>query len=162
MAHTSLDSGRKKASRSFRFPRTHRLKRKRLIEPLFDRDEPNTNTVSVGCIRVLYRFADPASVEVPTPLQVGFAVRRTVGGAVVRNRTKRILREVFRTNNERLLDQLSGREDVLTIMVVVRHLPDDEDVLRHDLIASLRSLEEELGTNNTTSVDSDTPASNDH
>lgn len=89
-------------------------------------------------------------------------MRRTVGGAVVRNRTKRILREVFRTNNERLLDRLSGREDVLTVMVVVRHLPDDEDVLRHDLIASLRSLEEELGTNNTTSVDSDTPASNDH
>ncbi len=162
MAPTSLDLGREEASRSFRFPRTHRLKRKRLIEPLFNRDEPNTNTVSVGCIRILYRFADPASVEVLTPLQVGFAVRRTAGRAVVRNRTKRILREVFRTNNERLLDQLADREDVLTVMVVVRHLPDEEDVLRHDLIASLRSLEQELGTINTASADSDTAASNDH
>ena len=162
MAPNSLDLKRKEVSRSFRFPRTYRLKRKRLIEPLFNRDEPNTNTVSVGCIRILYRFADQASVEILTPLQVGFAVRRTVGGAVVRNRTKRILREVFRTHNQRLLDHLSDREDVLTVMVVVRHLPDDEDVLRHDLIDSLHSLEEELGTNNTTSADSETPASNDH
>ena len=74
------------------------------------------------------------------PLQVGFAVSRSIGGAVTRNRVKRVLRETFRHNLQGVTEKLSNQKDVLTMMIVVRRLPADESRLQRDLLDSLEQL----------------------
>ena len=51
----------------------------------------NGKTVKRGCLSVVFKPADNFSVGI----RVAFAVGRSVGGAVVRNRIKRRLREAF-------------------------------------------------------------------
>ena len=77
---------------------------------------------------------------VEVSLQVGFAVGKSTGGAVVRNRVKRILREVYRMNQRVLVDLFSERPDVLTMMIVYRGNPADEEALRTDLAGALSRL----------------------
>jgi ribonuclease P protein component len=67
------------------------------------------------------RFSDDAFALVLLPNAVGFsrlgiAVPKRIGGAVVRNRVKRLIREVFRTRR----DELPRSVDML---VIVKSLP---------------------------------------
>ena len=87
-----------------RLTRSHRLKRRRLIRPLFDRSRSDVHTASAGCVRVLYRRVDSDELPVGIPVQAGFAVGRGTGSAVVRNRVKRLMREAYRTGAGPLLD----------------------------------------------------------
>ena len=113
------------ARRRNTFPRAFRLKRKRLIRPLFDRTRDDVGTVKAGCIRILFRFAKPEEVGIQTPLQVGFAMGRGIKRAVDRNRIKRHLRESFRTNQHDILDALAEHPlKTLTVMVIYRGVPD--------------------------------------
>ena len=140
MAPTSLKTGRGEFHRSNRLPKTHRLKRRKLIQSLFDQGNPDTNTISSGSVRLLFRFTASDSVGKSVPVQVGFAVRKHSGNAAVRNRTKRILREVYRTNQHPLIEALADKRDVLTLMIVLRHLPQDDSVVRRDLQEALSRL----------------------
>jgi len=79
-----------------RLSRSHRLKRRRLIRPLFDRSRSDVHTASVGCVRVLYRRVEADELPAGVPVQAAFVVGRATGGAVVRNRVRRLMREAYR------------------------------------------------------------------
>jgi ribonuclease P protein component len=75
-----------------RFPKSHRLKSPADFRRVFDRRRSATNgRITVcGCEN---DFGHP---------RVGVSVSRKVGGAVVRNRWKRMLREAFRLSRDEL------------------------------------------------------------
>lgn len=100
-----------------RFPRAFRLKKQRLIRPLFDRRRRDVRTVARGCIRLLYRIVPRE--EGGVPVQVGFASGRG-GSAVRRNRIKRVLREVYRVRQQTLIGLFSDTDRMLTLMVLYR------------------------------------------
>lgn len=127
------------ATRRHTFPRSHRLKRQRLIRSLFDRRRTDVGTQAAGCIRLLYRVVSREAIGHDVPVQVGFAPGRRVRNAVERNRVRRLLREVYRTHQYVLVDLFACRPDALTVMILFRSDPAraSEDVPR-DLPRALR------------------------
>ena len=111
------------AGRTYSFPRAARLKRRRLIRPLFDRNRADVRTVAVGCVRLLYRTVEREETGHDIPVQVGFAPGR-LPRAVVRNRVRRLLREVYRGHQHALVDLFTNRPDTLTVMVLFRGRPE--------------------------------------
>ncbi len=105
------------------FPRTHRLKRQRLIRSLFDRRRTDVGTVAVGGVRLLYRVVPRAATGHDVPLQIGFAPGRRVRNAVERNRVRRLLREVYRTHQHVLVDLFACRPEALVVMALFRGDP---------------------------------------
>lgn len=73
------------------FPRRERLTRKREFLDVFEHGERRSGRAFV--CHVARREGQGR--------KIGFAVSRKVGGAVVRNRLKRYLREIYRTNRAR-------------------------------------------------------------
>ena len=126
------------------FPRARRLKRRRLIRPLFQRGAPDVGRLRVGVVRLLYRTVPREATGLDTPLQVGFAPGRT-RTKVVRNRIRRAMRETFRHHQTRLLRQLDGRDDALTVFVLFqgRETTAVAD-LRRDLPRALDRLARQL------------------
>jgi ribonuclease P protein component len=84
-----------------RFPRSERLTRKRDFLRIY-----RTGTKLVGPAFVGYVTRQEGEGR-----KFGFAVSRKVGGAVVRNRIKRYLREIYRTQRPLL------RDDVQMVLV---------------------------------------------
>lgn len=122
------------------FARASRLKRRRLIRPLFDRRAEDVGTVTAGCIRLLYRVVPRAETGHDVPVQVGFAPgrRRT---AVARNRIRRLLREVYRVHQHGLVGLFSHRPDeALTVMLLFRSRDADADAIHADLPRALDRL----------------------
>jgi ribonuclease P protein component len=101
--------------RRARFPRRHRLKRQRLIRPLFEPGRADVRATRVGPLAVRYRLAPLEEVGAAVPVQVGFAVSRGAGDRPARNRIKRHLREVYRVHQHALVDLFADRPAVLTI-----------------------------------------------
>jgi ribonuclease P protein component len=141
---TSLDAGRKRFGNSSRLPKSRRLSRKRLIQPLFDRDDVDTCSISSGSVRILYRWSGQEAGQTRVPFQVGFAVGRSMGKAVARNRIKRVLRDEVRRNLGVLWPALEDVRDMLTFMVVVRRRPENASRLRRDVAAGLARLSEAI------------------
>lgn len=126
------------SSRSQAFPRTRRLKRRRLIRPLFDRG--TSKRVGAGSVVILYRVVPRASTGHEVGLQVGFAPGRRSTN-VVRARIRRFLRETFRRNQADLLATFAERPDCLTLMVLFRGREDDASAaIRRDLPRALARL----------------------
>ncbi|HEX8384728.1 MAG TPA: ribonuclease P [Rubricoccaceae bacterium] len=122
------------------FPRSRRLKRRRLLRPLFDRARPDVGRVRVGSVVVLFRAVERVETGEDAPLQVCFAPGRAARGAG-RVRLRRLLRESFRLHQHALLDALAGRPDCLTLVVLFRGpvATADRDLPR-DLPEALRRL----------------------
>lgn len=129
---------------SARFPRSRRLKRRRLIRPLFERGAPDVGRVRSGTVRVLYRVVPREATGLDTPLQAGFAPGRT-RTKVVRNRIRRALRETFRARQHVLLDLVDDPDRALTLFVLFqgREATAAADV-RRDLPRALDRVAERL------------------
>jgi len=136
---TSDQSAGGKAARRT-IPGSRRLKRRLLIQSLFERTRNETRSVSQGPIQLLYRRVPTDSTGTASPVQVGFAVGKQSGGAVKRNRIKRILREEYRRNRVDLERQQASPNTCLIIMVMLRNARASSDELRSSLRNALRSL----------------------
>lgn len=124
--------------RRYTFPKSHRLKRRRLIRSLFDRRREDVGTVAVGCIRLLFRRVDREALGYDVPVQVGFAPGRRVESGVERNRVRRLLRETYRVHQHTLTDRLEGHPDALVVMILFRGAPEQaDDCIEEDLPAAL-------------------------
>jgi len=121
------------------FPRSRRLKRKRLIEPLFDRSDPTSSSVRAGCVRLAYRFVPDSTFE--EAYQVGVAVGKSRGHAPRRNKVKRLMREALR-HHQNELEQLAERHGkCLTVMFLFQGRDESSDVILRDTVHAIRKLE---------------------
>ena len=130
------------AARPHAFPRTRRLKRRRLVRPLFARGA--SDRVGAGTVALLYRVVPRAATGHDVGLQVGFAPGRRSTN-VVRTRVRRLLRETFRLHQGPLLALFEGRPDCLTVMALYRGKEDDASAaVRRDLPRALARLYDRL------------------
>lgn len=122
------------------FPVSRRIKHRRLIEPLFERDNPSSHSVRGGVIRIVYRFVAPELV--PGPFQIGVAVGRSRGSAPRRNRVKRILRDAIRHDQPRL-ERIADQEgQSLTAMVLFQGKKESSERIRSDFAQAMQRLED--------------------
>lgn len=129
-----------------RLPRTHRLKRKRLIRPLFDRSRSDVEQASVGCVRVLYRLVDRDALPARVDVQAGFVVGRRIGPAVTRNRIRRQMREAWRLGRGPVVDVAGTRGFALTALFLFRgQAPQADACIPHDMPHLLNLLARRLG-----------------
>jgi ribonuclease P protein component len=124
------------------FPLARRLKRKRFIEPLFDRNDPERQSVRAGCIRIVYRPVPPDSFE--APFQVGVAVGRSRGHAPRRNRIKRVIRDVLRHHQDQLEACCARSGSSLTAMLLFQGTDEKAAIIRQDTEEALRRLGKRL------------------
>ena len=125
-----------------RFPRSMRLKRRRLIAPLFKRENTTTKSLTTGCIRILYRFVPRETTGVDSPIQVGFAPGRCKN-AVERNRLKRKMRELWRRNQHIVNLQSLSPTLSLTLMVLASKHSRTRD-LANDFIQGMHLLHQSI------------------
>lgn len=107
-------------SGSFGLGRRHSLKRARLVRPLFDRSRADVQSVSAGCVRFLYRPVPDTDLPEGLAVQSVFVVSRRVGGAVVRNRIRRLMKERFRHLRPSLDSLLRTCGKRITLAVIFR------------------------------------------
>ena len=140
--------------RRYTFPKSHRLKRRRLIRSLFDRSRDDVDTVAVGCIRLLFRVVDRDETGHDTPIQVGFAPGHRVESGVERNRVRRLLREVYRVHQHTLVDLFVRIPRTLLVMILFRGAPAQaDDCIERDLPRAM----EQAATHVEQSADDETP-----
>ncbi len=125
-----------------RFPRSMRLKRRRLIIPLFERSGSSTRSLTVGRIRILYRFVFRSLTGTDSPIQVGFAPSRC-RNAVQRNQHKRQIRETWRRHQHLIQCHSFPPTKTLTMMVVARGSERFHD-LSHDLVQAMHLLHQRI------------------
>lgn len=134
-------------ARRHTFPRARRLKRRRLIRPLFEPGRPDAGRVSVGVVQIRYRIVPREETGTGAPIQVGFAPGRHARTNVGRTRLRRLMRETFRLHQHGLLDLFAGRADSLTAMIVFRGREATAAAdLRRDLPTALHRLEARFRT----------------
>ncbi len=78
----------------YKFKRSSRLKNNRNFQIVYQNGKSYVNKWAV-----LYVLKQTAS-----PRRIGFAVGKKLGNAVVRNRVKRLMREVFRLNQHKIVE----------------------------------------------------------
>lgn len=125
-----------------RFPRSMRLKRRRLIAPLFERSASDTKSLVAGSIRILYRFVPRSTTGTGAPIQVGFAPGRC-RNAVQRNRIRRQMREVWRRHRDLIELQTLPAAQTLTLMVL-RRSSNRNHRLPQDLLQAMHLLHQSL------------------
>lgn len=101
------------------FPRSRRLKRRRLIRPLFERGRPDVGRLREGTVVLLYRTVPRAATGHDVGLQVGFVPGRRRTNAT-RTAVRRHLREAFRQHQGPLLAAFGARPDCLTLAALYR------------------------------------------
>lgn len=128
--------------RRYTFPRSHRLKRQRLIRSLFDRSRADVDTVAVGCVRLLFRVVPREATGYDVPLQIGFAPGRR-RSAVERNRVRRVLREVYRVHQHLLVGLFQHTDRALIVLVLFRGNPQHvAECVPRDLPEAMRRVAE--------------------
>lgn len=126
------------------FPRSHHLKRKRLIEPLFNRNDRSVHSVAAGSVRIVYRLVQDQEADIPVSFQIGVAVGKSTGSAVMRNRIKRIILESIRLNQNVLHGFLDSQEELFTAMVIFRGSGSELSGTPRDVARCLEDLKREF------------------
>jgi len=103
----------------------------------------NSNSVSGNLIKIYFRISPKRDVI----SRVAFAVSKKVKPAVLKNRVKRLLREVYRLNKHRLIDLLSLKDKSIDLVMIYIG---DKEVLKRLKYADfendfLQSMEKILG-----------------
>lgn len=130
-----------------KFSRAHRLKRRRLIRPLFNRKKGDVEFVNEGVVQIRYRVIPRNDVGANVPVQVGFAPGRRMHTKVGRNRVRRVMREVYRHHQHGLVDLLNQQGDCLTMMVLFRGKEATAAVgLQRDFPEALKRLEQRISS----------------
>jgi ribonuclease P protein component len=100
--------------------------------------------VAVGCVRLLYRTVPRAQTGCEIPVQIGFSPGRN-RTAVLRNRIRRLLREVYRVHQPTLVDLFLCGPETLTVMVLFRGRPETAaSCIPHDLPQAMERLAAQL------------------
>lgn len=83
----------------------------------------SSNSVSGNLIKIYFRLSPKRDVA----LRAAFAVSKKVKPIVLRNRAKRLLREVYRLNKHRLIEKLSLRDKSIDFVLIYIG---EKDILR--------------------------------
>lgn len=128
------------------FPRQRRLKRRRLIRPLFDRRRRDVHSLAVGVIRLKWRLVPHEATGQEGPVQVGFAPGRRARTNAGRTTLRRHLRETFRRHQSGLLAAMEAHPgQTLTLMLLFRGQEETASAdLRRDLPRALARLADRL------------------
>lgn len=126
------------AERKYTFPKEEHLCRKKLIEELFSKQ---SSSFGVYPLRIVWiKAAAPTSA----PPQVLISVsKRTFKRAVDRNRLKRLIREAYRLNKYRLMEQPGGHEIALLGIIFTGKEKSPLTLVEKKLISAFHRL---LGT----------------
>lgn len=83
------------------FPKSERLQYGRQFRAVFEHGRK-----AVGRLAVLYACLEPAGSGSTAERGIGIVTGRAIGGAVQRNRARRLLREAYRLNKHKLKPKL--------------------------------------------------------
>ena len=126
------------AERKYTFPKEEHLCRKKLIEELFSKQG---SSFGVYPLRIVWIKSD---VPTTAPPQVLISVsKRTFKRAVDRNRLKRLIREGYRLNKYRLLEQPGGHQVALLGIIFTGKEKSPLTLVEKKLISAFHRL---LGT----------------
>ena len=135
MDELSATSSQPAAERRYTFPKAEHLCRKRLIEQLFQKQNPS---LGVYPLRLTWL---PAPARTSAPPQVLVSVsKRTFKRAVDRNRLKRLVREAYRLNKHRLLEAEGGHPVALLGILYTGKEKSELPLLEKKLISGLQRL----------------------
>lgn len=100
----------------FTFRKNERLCSKKLIEDLYQTGKRFT----IFPITVHWKLIEPTSIEMPAQVLI-IAPKRRLRHAVDRNRTKRLMRESYRIQKQRLYNMLDTRNKKMVISLSYIH-----------------------------------------
>jgi ribonuclease P protein component len=110
-----------KNGEKFDLPKTEILRGKENFDLIFKKRK----TVSGNLVSIIYRNAETR--------KIGFVVSKKVKKAVVRNRYKRLLREIYRLNKDKFPEK--GH-----IILIAKGVIDNFDVLKSEILELLNKL----------------------
>ncbi len=100
----------------FRFPKSERIKSKKIFErTLLFGKKISSKSQKLKCSFIIENLNSVNQEK--SYIQVAFAISRKSGKAVWRNRTKRILREIYRLNKHLLIDSLKSKSKKLYFII---------------------------------------------
>lgn len=135
MDELSATSAQLAADRRYTFPKAEHLCRKKLIEQLFQKQNPS---LGVYPLRLTWL---PAPAHTSAPPQVLVSVsKRTFKRAVDRNRLKRLVREAYRLNKHRLLEAEGGHPVALLGILYTGKEKSELPLLEKKLISGMQRL----------------------
>ena len=135
MTELPASSSQPTAKRKYTFPKEEHLCRKKLIDELFSKQG---SSFGVYPLRIVWiASAKPTA----TPPQVLISVsKRTFKRAVDRNRLKRLIREAYRLNKYRLLEQPDGHQVALLGIIFTGKEKSPLTLVEKKLISALHRL----------------------
>ena len=122
-------------TRRFTFPKEEHLCRKKLIEELFGKQG---SSFGVYPLRIVWIKSDAPTTAPP---QVLISVsKRTFKRAVDRNRLKRLIREAYRLNKYRLVEQPTGHQVALLGIIFTGKEKSPLALVERKLISAIQRL----------------------
>ncbi len=97
-------------AKRFTLPKKEIIKRSKEITDIIK----NSNSVAGDLIKIYFRLSPNRDVI----LRVAFAVSKKVKPVVLKNRAKRLLREVYRLNKHKLIDLLSLKNKSIEMVMI--------------------------------------------